>query len=872
MIYLIKKHIILILLITSKICGISHDTTTIINYHEKKNIVIASEPDYPPYCFVDENGNADGFAVDLFKAATEAVGISIEIKIGVWSKIKEDLAEGKIDALPLVGRTPEREPYYDFTLPYLSLHGAIFINENNTDIESLNDLKKKSILVMKGDNAEEFVRREKISDKIFTTNTLEEAFLLLENGEYDAIITQRITGLKLVENLGLKSVEPLDLLIPKFRQDFCFAVKKGDQVLLNQLNEGLSIIIANNTYEDIRLKWFGPIVKEEVALEDILLIALYVFIPLLIIMSVVSIIVLKNQVKKRTQNLINEISEHKNTLEQLQNKQELLSDSEAQIRLLLNSTAEGIYGIDKNGNCTFCNRAALEILGFKETSEVIGKNMHNLIHYKRIDGTTCTIEECKIYRALSTGEGTHIADEILWRADGSYFNAEYFSYPIKQNFEVIGSVVTFWDITDRKKMTDELSETKEFLENLINYANTPIIVWNKSLIIERFNRAFERLTGRLESEVVGQKIDVLFHEKSIEGYSKLIESAIMGERWETVEIEILHKNGTLKDVLWNSANIYDKDSNLIATIAQGNDITERKVAENELLKMKEYLENEVEQRTIQLQEKITKLDKSQLAMLFMVEDLNEVTRELKEERRKLELSNKELEAFSYSVSHDLRAPLRAIDGFSKFIFEDYSDKLDDEGKRLLRIIRESANKMDRLIADMLNLSRLSRMEINFTTINMEAMALSQYHEVATEEEKATFELVIDKLYSTSGDSTLMKNVWQNLIGNAIKYSLKSDIKRIEIGSEEEDSRIIYWVKDYGAGFNEKYSSKLFGVFQRLHSDTEFEGTGVGLAIVKRVIHRHNGEVWAKGEINKGSTFYFSIPKRYSSFDMNNKVS
>lgn len=577
-------------------------------------------------------------------------------------------------------------------------------------------------------------------------------------------------------------------------------------------------------------------------------------------MSGISIIVLKNQVKKRTQNLNDEILEHKNTLEKLRSQQKRLEESESQIRLLLNSTAEGIYGVDINGNCTFCNKAAIELLGFNDESQLIGKNMHELIHHKKIDGSMNPVEECKIYKTLNTGVGEHVSDEILWKADGSYFSAEYFSYPINNNSEIIGSVVTFWDITQRKKITDELGETKEFLENLINYANAPIIVWNKELIIERFNRAFERLTGRKSEDVVGQKIDILFSAESKDEYLELIKTAISGERWETVEIKVLHKDGNLKDVLWNSANIYDKDNRILATIAQGNDITERKAAETQLIKMKVNLEKEVEQRTLQLQDKIVKLDKSQQAMLFMVEDLNEVTAELKEERRKLELSNKELEAFSYSVSHDLRAPLRAIDGFSKFIFEDYSDKLDDEGKRLLRVIRENANKMDRLISDMLNLSRLSRMEINFSQIEMEAMAKAMYHEIATDEEKNLFEIVIDKLPKINGDSTLMKNVWQNLIGNAIKYSLKSDTKRIEIGSKEEDSKVVYWVKDYGAGFNEKYSSKLFGVFQRLHSDVEFEGTGVGLAIVKRVIHRHSGEVWAEGEVNKGATFYFSLPK------------
>lgn len=860
MIRFIHKHIIIILLLTSSIYGIVHDTTSVNYSPAKTHIIIASEPDYPPYCIVNEEGKADGFAVDLFKAAADAVGLTYDIKIGIWNKIKQDLAEGRIDALPLVGRTPEREELFDFTIPYLSLHGAVFVHENTKDINSLEDLKNKSIAVMKGDNAEEFVRRENISNKIFTTNTFEEAFKLLAEGQYDAVITQRITGLKLLENLGIKSVEPLDLYLPEFRQDFCFAVKEGDQALLNQLNEGLSIIIANDTYEKIRLKWFGPSVKEELSIEDILIIAVYVFIPLFIIMSIVSIILLRREVKRRTKTLYDEITEHKNTLNKLREQQGLLKESENQIRLLLNSTAEGIYGIDLNGNCTFINKSALRILGYEDKSQVIGKNMHNTIHYKKVDGSPCSIDECKIYKAFLNKRGAHVDDEVFWKSDGTYFNAEYFSYPIRENDKVVGSVVTFWDITEKKQINEELIKTKEYLENLITYASAPIIVWNNELKIERFNRAAERLTGLYFKEVIGQKIDIIFPKNRKSEYLQLFKSTIQGERWDTVELEIQHKDGSVKNVLWNSANIYDRNKNLIATIAQGSDITDRKLAEQELIRMKEELELEVQRRTAELKEKVAKLDKSQQAMLYMVEDLNEVTEELKEERRKLELSNKELEAFSYSVSHDLRAPLRAIDGFSKFLFEDYSDKIDEEGHRLIRIIRENANKMDKLIADMLNLSRLSRIEMNFSTIDMKAMVEAIYNETASEEQIKEFEIIIHEMPQVNADSSLIKQVWINLISNALKYSQKSEKKIIEIGAEELESKIIYWIKDTGVGFNEKYLSKLFGVFQRLHSEKEFEGTGVGLAIVQRVIHRHGGEVWAHGEVNKGATFYFSLPK------------
>jgi PAS domain S-box-containing protein len=430
-------------------------------------IVIASEPDYPPYCFVNENGEADGFSVELFKAAADAVGLKVEIKIGIWNQIRQDLAEGRIDALPLVGRTPEREEVFDFTMPYLSLHGAVFVRKYETGIQSLEDLKNKEIVVMKGDNAEEFVRRTNISGKIFTTNTFEEAFRELEAGRFDAVITQRITGLKLLEQMKVKTIKPLDFQLPEFRQDFCFAVQKGNQDLLVRLNEGLSVVIANNTFENLRFEWFGPEDEVLFSREKIIRKTLLILIPVIVLGIVLWIVFLRKEVKRRTQNLNNEIILHKKTLKELEKQQKLLTESKTQIRLLLDSTAEGIYGIDINGNCTLINQAAIEALGFTDQNQVLGKNMHGLIHHTKPDGTKCKIEECQIYKAFKEGTGTHSTGEILWRSDGTGFPVEYFSYPIRQKGVITGSVVTFWDITERKRDENELIKLKDKLEEQV---------------------------------------------------------------------------------------------------------------------------------------------------------------------------------------------------------------------------------------------------------------------------------------------------------------------------------------------------------------------------------------------------------------------
>ncbi|MGB9937573.1 MAG: sensor histidine kinase [Methanobacterium sp.] len=241
--------------------------------------------------------------------------------------------------------------------------------------------------------------------------------------------------------------------------------------------------------------------------------------------------------------------------------------------------------------------------------------------------------------------------------------------------------------------------------------------------------------------------------------------------------------------------------------------------------------------------------------------LNEMNKKLKKRTEKLEDANKELEAFAYSVSHDLRVPLRAIDGFSRIVVEDYEDKLDDEGKRLLNVIRENTHKMGQLIDDILLLSRASRQEMKFMEINMEELAKNIFNEQKASLQNQNAYLKIESLPYSYGDRALMQQVLTNLIANSFKFTKPKEETIIEIGAEKGNNETIYYVKDNGVGFDMKYMDKLFGLFQRLHSANEFEGTGVGLSIVQRVIRRHGGTVWGEGKLNEGATFYFSLPNR-----------
>ena len=234
---------------------------------------------------------------------------------------------------------------------------------------------------------------------------------------------------------------------------------------------------------------------------------------------------------------------------------------------------------------------------------------------------------------------------------------------------------------------------------------------------------------------------------------------------------------------------------------------------------------------------------------------------IKKLNENLQYKNQELEAFSYSVSHDLRAPLRAIDGFSRILLEDYLDRLNVEGKRLLDVIRDNTRKMNQLIDDLLSFSRVSRQGIVSSHFNMEELVKSVFAELAPLAAERDVRLEIKPLPTAEGDPQMFRQVLVNLLSNSIKFTGHKKSAIIEVGEKEEEKENVYYIKDNGAGFDQQYADKLFGIFQRLHRQDEFAGTGVGLAIVQRIIHKHGGRIWAEGRVNEGAIFYFTLPKK-----------
>jgi PAS domain S-box-containing protein len=381
------------------------------------------------------------------------------------------------------------------------------------------------------------------------------------------------------------------------------------------------------------------------------------------------------------------------------------------------------------------------------------------------------------------------------------------------------------DITQRKKAEETLIESEAKFRSLFEASNAgkAVTFLNGQIIV---NQAICDMLGYTKEEMLNKKWTDVSPQDDIGHMEMVLGMLISGEKnADRMNKRYIRKDGS---VIWTDVSIAvkrDNKGNPLYFVTTVIDITERIKAEAELEALNKKLEERVKERTSEL-----------------------------------ESANRELEAFSYTVSHDLRSPLRKINNYSSFLITDHSEDLNDEGKWFLEKIRKSATGMDRLITDLLNLSHLSKTEIKPEDVKMTEMVKSTYNEVATDEEKGEFEFLLELLPNVKCDPALIKQVWQNLIGNALKYSSKSHTKRIKIYAEDKQDIVTYCIKDYGAGFDENYKAKLFKAFQRLHSDEDFPGTGVGLAIVERIISLHGGSVSAESSNDGGATFSFSLRK------------
>ena len=476
-------------------------------------------------------------------------------------------------------------------------------------------------------------------------------------------------------------------------------------------------------------------------------------------------------------------------------------ESELKYRTLANSGQALIWTAGTDKLCNYFNKVWLDFTG-RTLEQELGNGWSEGVHPDDFQACLNTYN-----MAFDKREAFNM-DYRLRRHDSEFRWIQDDGCPrYDTNGNFVGYIGSCLDITDHKLAEEALRESNAYLENLFNYANAPIIVWDPQFRITRFNHAFEFLTGRSVAEVLGQSLEILFPSSLAAHSMELIRKTVTGERWETVEIKILHRDESVRTVLWNSATLFAPDGiTPIATIAQGQDITIRKQIEN-----------------------------------------------------KLQEKNTELERFTYTVSHDLKSPLITIQTYAGMIVNDIESGNLVHAREDMKRIEGAASKMTNLLDDLLELSRVGKMMNAPAHVDMNRLVQDCLEQLAGPLNLMKIEVEVQpRLPGVIGDQHRIMEVLQNLIENAIKYRGDQVAPCIKIGTRENGIETVFFIGDNGAGIDPLHHEKIFDLFNKL--DTRSQGTGVGLALVKRIVEVHGNRVWVESEgVGKGSCFCFTLP-------------
>lgn len=498
---------------------------------------------------------------------------------------------------------------------------------------------------------------------------------------------------------------------------------------------------------------------------------------------------------------------------------------ELKFQSIFNSTYNFIGLMDPDGTLIDVNRTALEFGGF--TLETVqGVKVYDTPWWNIDQPTRETLRHA--VKKASKGEFIRYDANVVGK-NGDIITIDFSISPIfDDSGEVVYLIPEGRDITERKRLEKELQAREEQLRKFVETAPVAVAMFDSEMRYIAVSNEWYTEYGITEDEkIIGRlHYDVFPEIDERKDWQKIHQKALKGETIEQNKDLFIREDGSEKWLNWKVLPWFKNDGEIGGIMMYTLDVSEQIEYQSKLENLNEVLEDRVRIRTMELDRAI-----------------------------------KDLESFSYSVSHDLRAPLRSVNSFAEILVEEYSEDLEEEALRYLNIIKDNGVRMGQLIDDILNFSRLGRKEISKSPVNMNSLFDRVIED--TEKHYPNLKAIVEKaeLPVAAGDPSLLKQVVTNLINNAFKYSSRNEEIRIRISHRESDQKLIYSISDNGVGFDMKYHDKLFGVFQRLHSENDFSGTGVGLAIVKRIVNKHGGEVWAKSTLNNGSTFYFSLPKK-----------
>ncbi len=485
------------------------------------------------------------------------------------------------------------------------------------------------------------------------------------------------------------------------------------------------------------------------------------------------------------------------------------------LELILESAHEGIYGTDLQGNLTFVNKAAAEALGY-DPEEMLGRNAHELFHHSRADGTRLSPDECPMRLATESRTHVRVTDEAFWTRDGEAVRVHYSAMPITDDGERRGTVIVFRPITEEEAAREELERLRRLSQLILTWAGEGIFGVDLSGRITFANPAAGTMLGFEPDELGGRRAHDLVQHTRADGSlhpeeQSLIYAAFRDDDVYHVSDEVFwRRSGDFFPVEYTSTPLREAGE-LVGAVVVFQDITERKNAE----------------------------------------------RELRETLRELARSNRELEQFAYVVSHDLQEPLRMVQSYVELLRRRYGDRLEDDAQEFLDFALSGARRMQRMVEDLLRYSRLDSRGGEMAPTDLDEVMQEVEANLRTAIEESGAEIRAEKLPTVVADRSQMVQLLQNLISNAIKFR-GDDAPLVEIRSVRQNGHYLISVSDNGIGIPAEQVERVFAIFQRLHSQDRYPGTGIGLAICRKIVERHGGRIWVESEPGEGTTFFFTL--------------
>lgn len=781
----------------------------------------ASELDYPPFAIVQADGTASGFSVELLRAVVEASGCSVTFKVGPWHELKQDLVLRKIDVLPLMSYSVERDKIYDFTAPYLRMSGAIFVRKEDSRINSLADLMDKEVLVMQGDTAHEYVVREKLSNTIVPTGSYEEAFKLLSSGKHDAVLVQHIVGLQLLKKLRITNVrtvnentigslKPAALQLRGFEQKFCFAVPEGEQQLLSLLNEGLSVIYLNGTYNALYEKWFAPILpRPKIPFRETIKQALFIAIPLLLVLSLLGVWYLRRLVARKTRKLYGEIRHRKEIENQLSQANEKYAKAQEIGKV-------GSWEYDLQTEQITASTEAKRIFGFAadtaslslaEIAGCVPEKVRNHVVWRELveRGIPYEIEFDIIAR--NTGERrTVISKAELARDDDG------------KPRRVIG---VLQNITERRQADEKLKIAQEELERLFDLVPDLVCIASTSGYLMKINKAWKVTLGFTEEELLSEPFENFIHPDDVEPTRLEVARQIGGNttinfinRYRTTE-------GLYKWLEWNATPMAGRS--LLYAVAR--DITERKQAEDE-------------RRNLQIQ---------------------------LQQAQKMEA----IGTLAGGIAHDFNNILGAIIGYAEMAQEDCppGSMAGDDIKQVLT----ASNRAKGLVQQILAFSRQAEFKkillrpalIIGESIKMLRSSLPASIEIHQDIDTEAGPIVADPTQIHQIVMNLCTNAFHAMegTGGVLHVSLATETVSGEQTASESHAQpgqyVRLSVRDTGPGISPEIKDKIFDPY--FTTKEVGKGTGLGLAMVHGIAKNYGGWVSCDSQMGNGAIFNVYLP-------------